>query len=128
MAKILVNGNEIGVVGYGSGGSSFEEVLHNGQVSTTSGGGAYMTASFSDISAHKYAIVKLYANVSGVDYVGYYVVNIADIISDTEVYFTINIHTPVEMAMTATTIRATRYGGNWEDIYADVAVSDTELI
>ncbi len=103
------------------------EVLNHGQVSTTAGGGSYLTASFSDISSHKYAIVKLYANVSGTDYIGYYVVNIADIVSNTEVYFTINLHTPIEMGMTATAIRATRYGGTWEDIYADVAVSDTEL-
>lgn len=125
--KAMYMNNRIDVFSYGDGGTKFEKVLENGQVSTTDGGGAYMTATFNDISSHKYAIVKLYANVSGTDYVGYYVVNIADIVSATEVYFTINLHTAIDIAMTATGIRATRYGGTLENIYADVAISDTEL-
>lgn len=128
MAKIMYMGNEVQVIGYGAGGggSSFEKVLENGVISQSSG--SYDIATFNDISSRKYVIVKVFDTVSGVDYFGYAMLNISNIVANGYIDFIVYAHLPITCRITTTSIQAIQYGGNWEDIYANVAVSDDDNI
>lgn len=126
MAKIMYMGNEVQVVGTGAGGGgSLENVLTGGMVSDLTN---YQTAVFDrSIASDADAIVKLYDTVGGTDYVGYTLINIEDIVTNGHVDFTINLHTPITLRMTATTIETIYYGGAWQNIYCDIAVSATDI-
>ena len=107
----------------GGGGITFQNVLTAGVVSTNS---AYATATFNDISSYKYAVVKVYDTVSGVDYADYAMFDISNMSSGRS--FTVTLHRSVTMTITPTSIASNYYSGSYYYIYADVYVTNDEII
>lgn len=108
----------------GGGGSSFDTVLTEGQISSES---AYTTASFSDISDYEYVFIKCYDTVGGTDYEDYAMIKVSTIPVSGDVAFYVTLHQSrrVTCRITRTSIRSTDYSGSFVNIYADiVAVSD----
>lgn len=103
------------------GGVEFDDVLTDGVISD---GVAYTTANFSDISAYKWLAVRVRFTENGVDYAFYVLIDVAVIPISGEYTFDIDtrlsfIYT-ISLAMSKTSIRATRYGGAWRYVYADI--------
>ena len=103
------------------GGVEFDDVLTDGVISD---GVAYTTANFSDISAYKWLAVRVRFTENGVDYAFYVLIDVAVIPTSGEYTFDIDtklsfIYT-ISLAMSKTSIRATRYGGAWRYVYADI--------
>lgn len=96
------------------------EVLHKGQISTTSD---YATANFSETVADDEEIfVKVYCPArSAVDYK---VIKVADIGNGLNVGF--SLHTTVNCTITKTSI-ASQYSGDYYDIYADILAYDSAI-
>lgn len=122
MAKAIINGNEIfGNVHMGGGGSA-DTILENGVISTDS---SYATASFSDISGYEYVLIRFRTTVSGVDYVDYRYIAVADIVG--ELTFNITLHRSISIGLTTTAIRTTGYSGSYYYIYADIVAFENDL-
>lgn len=109
----------------GSGGNCFDTVLTAGQISTTS---SYATASFNDISDYEYIFIKVYYEENGVEYSGVMMFTIDQIPATGEITFWITAGTiQIQIGLSRTTIRASNYGGNWRNIYADIAATSEEI-
>lgn len=111
--------------GGGSGGNCFDTVLTAGQISTTS---SYATASFNDISDYEYIFIKVYYEQDSVEYSGVMMFTIDQIPTTGEITFWITAGTiQIQIGLSRTTIRASNYGGNWRNIYADISATDEEI-
>lgn len=130
MAKAIINGQEIfGNVHLGSGGgASFDKVLEGGQISTTEGGGSYLTETFENISSYKTVIVKVYDTVSNVEYIDYFACNPETLSSYRD--YTVMLHASgglVSVRLTTTSISCNNYSGSWENIFVDVIATNEDL-
>lgn len=104
-----------------SGGSddTIIQVLNKGIVSTKNPG-VYKTAFFTqDISDLDYIYIRIYANIKGTDYVGYYSIKVSDI-SDTGLRVYIYLHQNIRFLIKTDSICCEQYSGDWEDIYTDI--------
>lgn len=122
MARLYINGQKADVLALGGGGGSADTVLTDGVISTDS---AYATASFSDISGYEYVLIRFRTTVSGVDYVDYRYVKVADIVG--ELTFNITLHRSIGIGLTTTAIRTTGYSGSYYYIYADIVAFENDL-
>lgn len=124
MGKAIINGQEIfGNVHLGEGGGiTPASVLSNGVISTDS---AYATASFSDISAYGFVIVRFRDTVNGVDYADYKTVRVSDIGGGLN--FSITLHSSVNVNLTTTTVSAVNYSGAYYYMYADIIAFAEDL-
>ena len=116
--------NSLTLFKYG-GGETFDTIVNHGQVSNADPNGSYHTVTFSDISSYEYVMIKVYDNVNGNDYIDYYMTSITKLGSGLS--FRVALHTDVDLYITPTSIQATNYGGNWEDIYCDVIATSDDI-
>ena len=106
----------------GSGGElSFDTILEDGQVSTTS---AYATASFEDISNYDFLFVKAHYDYDGVLKEYTTAVDVSQILILNSNTLDFSIQTleigKIGLQITKTTIKGTNYGGAWRNIYVDI--------
>ena len=106
-----------------SGGISLVTALTSGVVSTNS---AYVTATFNDISSYKYVFVRVYDTVDNIDYSNVIMFDISKMGSG--VSFSLTLHRAVTFNLTTSSIMTTYYGGAYYYIYADVFVTNDEIL
>lgn len=122
MARLYIDGQKADVLALGGGGGSADTVLTDGVISTDS---SYATASFNEISDYEYVLIRFRTTVSGVDYVDYKYIAVADIVG--ELTLTVRLHWNVSVGLTTTAIRATGYSGSCYYIYADIVAFENDL-
>ena len=130
MSKAILNGQAIfGNVALGSGGgASFDKVLEAGQISTTSGSGSYLTATFEDISSYKTVIVKVYDTVSDIDYIDYIACNPETLSSYRD--YTVRLHSGggnISVRLSSTSIGCNSYSGAWVNIFVDIIATNEDI-
>lgn len=105
-----------------SSGSSFESVLKDGVVSTSS---SYATASFSDISNYKNVVIRLKGTVDGTYYENINFVEVSKIGNGISLYFCLG--KVIYVSLTKTSIGVYNYSGNYYYMYADVAGTEDDI-
>lgn len=105
---------------YKNGSEGFDNILTEGQVSTTSD---YATANFNDISDYTYLFIKFYYTYNDslrTFYSGLYVNNIP---VNSYYDFVVRSEAPtnnLSVRITRTSIALTHYNGDWLNIYCDI--------
>lgn len=110
------------------GGITVDDILTNGQISTTS---AYATANYSDISDYTYLFITVKYNYNGTDITLNTATTVEQItISGNALDFRIN--TPnigiLDVRLTKTSVTGRSYGGSWRDIYIDIKGTKDNII
>ena len=111
----------------GGGGSiELEQVLTNGQVSTTS---AYATASFEDVSNYDFLFVKAYYDYNGVLKEYTTAVDVSQILTANNLDFWIETKEVgrLSLRITKTSIEGRNYGGAWRNVYVDIKGTNFEV-
>lgn len=106
------------------GGLTTDRVLTNGVISDL---GSYRTATYTkDISAYKYLIIKINAEVSG-SIENTFIVDVSKI-SSSGINITARVNSvDVHIKVTTTDISTWQYSGNWMNVYADVWATDFDF-
>ena len=110
------------------GGITVDDILTNGQISTTS---AYATANYSDISDYTYLFITVKYNYNGTDITLNTATTVEQItISGNALVF--RIVTPnigfLDVRLTKTSVTGRSYGGSWRDIYIDIKGTKDNII
>ena len=110
------------------GGITVDDILTNGQISTTS---AYATANYSDISDYTYLFITVKYNYNGTDITLNTATTVEQItISGNALVF--RIVTPnigfLDVILTKTSVTGRSYGGSWCDIYIDIKGTKDNII
>lgn len=110
------------------GGITVDDILTNGQISTTS---AYATANYSDISDYTYLFITVKYNYNGTDITLNTATTVEQItISGNALVF--RIVTPnigfLDVILTKTSVTGRSYGGSWRDIYIDIKGTKDNII
>ena len=110
------------------GGITVDDILTNGQISTTS---AYATANYSDISDYTYLFITVKYNYNGTDITLNTATTVEQItISGDALDFRIitsNIGF-LDVRLTKTSVTGRSYGGSWRDIYIDIKGTKDNII
>lgn len=110
------------------GGITVDDILTNGQISTTSD---YATANYSDISDYTYLFITVKYNYNGTDITLNTATTVEQItLSGNALDFRIN--TPnigiLDVRLTKTSVTARYYPGSWRDIYIDIKGTKDNII
>ena len=110
------------------GGITVDDILIDGQISTTS---AYATANYSDISDYTYLFITVKYNYNGTDITLNTATTVEQItISGNALDF--RIVTPnigfLDVRLTKTSVTGRSYGGSWRDIYIDIKGTKDNII
>lgn len=110
------------------GGITVDDILTDGQISTTS---AYATANYSDISDYTYLFITVKYNCNGTDITLNTATTVEQItISGNALDF--RIVTPnigfLDVKLTKTSVTGRSYGGSWRDIYIDIKGTKDNII
>lgn len=125
----------------GSGGQPvptgvvFDSILTAGQISKADPQGAYMTASFNDVSNEEYLAIKVYTEDNGTEYFDTALIPVSRIPSSGALDFIVYLRDAssgaswlqVRCDITLTQVRSYQYSGSFRDIYIDILGTTSTL-